>query len=187
LRAHDARERILDASYELFSHHGIHAVGIDRVIAEAGVAKATLYHHFPSKEALVIAFLERRGQRWTHGWLEAEADRRAAAPPQRALAVFDALDAWFRRPDYEGCSFINTLLEIKDRDSPVHRETVRHLGVVREILARYAEQAGVSCPEETGGQLHILLMGSIVAASRGELDAARRARPLAAALLADAR
>jgi hypothetical protein len=75
---------------------------------------------------------------------------------------------------------------IRDRDSPVHRETVRHLGVVREILARYAEQAGVSQPDETGGQLHILLMGSIVAASRGDLDAARRARLLAAALLTDA-
>jgi AcrR family transcriptional regulator len=156
------------------------------VIAEAGVAKATLYHHFPSKEALVIAFLERRGQRWTHGWLEVEADRRAARPQQRALAVFDALDTWFRRPDYEGCSFINTLLEIRDRDSPVHRETVRHLGVVREILERYAEQAGASRPE-AGEQLHILLTGSIVSASRGELDAAQRARPLAAALLADAR
>jgi AcrR family transcriptional regulator len=184
LRPHDARERILDAAYDLFSRHGIHAVGIDRVIAQADVAKATLYHHFPSKEALVVAFLERREQRWTREWLEAEADRLAAKPQQRALAVFDALDAWFRRPDYEGCSFINTLLEIRDRDSTVHKETVRHLAVIREILARYAEQAGASRPEEIGGQLQILLMGSIVSANRGELDAARRARPLAAALLA---
>lgn len=156
------------------------------MIAEAGVAKATLYHHFPSKEALVIAFLELRERRWTREWLQAEAERRAARPQERALAVFDALDAWFRRPDYEGCSFINTLLEITDADSPVHIETVRHIAVVRATLARYAEQAGASSPDEAGYQLQMLLMGSIVSASSGNVDAARRVRPLAAALLAGA-
>ncbi len=156
------------------------------MIAQAGVAKATLYHHFPSKEVLVIAFLELRERRWTREWLEAEAERRAARPEERALAVFDALDAWFRRPDYEGCSFLNTLLEISDADSPLHMETVRHLAVIRAILARYAEQAGASRPDEAGCQLQILVMGSIVSASSGNVDAARRARPLAAALLAGA-
>lgn len=154
------------------------------MIAEAGVAKATLYHHFPSKAALVIAFLELRERRWTREWLEAEAERRAARPEERALAVFDVLDGWFRRPDYEGCSFLNTLLEISDADSPLHIETLRHIAVVRTILARYAEQAGASRPDEAGRQLQILLMGSIVSASGGDVDAARRARPLAAALLA---
>jgi AcrR family transcriptional regulator len=184
LHVHGARERILDAAYELFSRHGIHAVGIDRVIAEADVAKATLYHHFASKEALVVAFLELREQRWTHGWLEAEVERRAANPCDRAVAVFDALDEWFRRSDYEGCSFINTLLEIGDRDSLVHKETLRHLTIIRRILESYAEQAGASDPQETSHQLQILVMGAIVSASRADVDAARRARPLVDALLA---
>jgi AcrR family transcriptional regulator len=159
-------------------------VGIDRVIAEADVAKATLYHHFASKEALVVAFLELREQRWTHGWLEAEVERRAAHPRDRAVAVFDALDEWFRRSDYEGCSFVNTLLEIGDRDSLVHKETVRHLAIIRTILEGYAAQAGVSDPEETSHQLQILVMGAVVAAGRADVDAARRARPLVDALLA---
>src|ERR1700719_686761 len=115
-----ARARILDAAYELFSRHGINAVGIDRIISEAPVAKATLYHHFASKEELVRAFLELREKRWTVDWLRAEAERRAASGQAHALAVFDALHEWFNRPDFEGCSFINTLLEIRDRADPIH-------------------------------------------------------------------
>jgi AcrR family transcriptional regulator len=186
-RSTGARERILDAAYELFSRNGIHAVGIDRIIAQAEVAKATLYHHFQSKEALIIAFLDLRQQRWTRGWLQVEAERRAATPKGRALAVFDAHDEWFHRPDYEGCSFINTLLEIGDCESPIHVETVRQLLVVREILEAYAEQAGTSNPSEVGYQLQTLLMGAIVSACRGDEHAARRTRPLAARLLEPAR
>src|SRR3981081_904825 len=103
----NARERILDTAYELFSHDGIRAVGIDRIIADAGIAKATLYRHFPSKEQLVLAFLDLRERRWTREWLEAESERRAATRQDRVLVVFDVLDDWFQRPDYEGCSFIN--------------------------------------------------------------------------------
>jgi AcrR family transcriptional regulator len=181
-----ARERIIEASYRLFSHHGIHAVGIDRIVAEADVAKATLYHHFASKEALVVAFLERREERWTYGWLAAEAERRATTAEGRVLAVFDVLDEWFRRPDFEGCSFINTLLEFPDRESPVHRAAIRHLAVVQGLLQSYCEQAGASEPEEAAHALEILLMGSIVSAARADLDAARTARGLVAAVLGGA-
>jgi AcrR family transcriptional regulator len=187
LRADGARERILEASYRLFSRHGIHAVGIDRVVAEADVAKATLYHHFGSKEALVIAFLQLRQQRWTREWLQVEAERRAAHPRDRALAIFDAFDEWFQRADYEGCSFVNTLLEITDDESPVHKEAVRHLAEIKDVLVTYAEQAGATHPREVAAQLQIILIGAIVSARRGELDAARAAQPVAALLLASAR
>jgi AcrR family transcriptional regulator len=106
-----ARERILDTAYELFSHNGIRAVGIDRIVAESGVAKMSLYHHFPSKDDLVLAFLELRMERWTRGWLEAEIERRAETPRERLLAVFDVFDEWFHESDFEGCSFILTLME----------------------------------------------------------------------------
>ena len=109
---HSARERILDASYELFSQRGIRAVGVNEVIERAGVATATLYRHFPSKDRLVLAFLEMREQRWTHGLVEAAAQRRAPAPEERLLALFDVLDEWFHRDDFEACSFINVLLEM---------------------------------------------------------------------------
>jgi len=75
-----ARDRILSSAYELFSHHGIRAVGVDEVIKQAQVAKATLYRHFASKDDLVLAFLQHREQLWTKEWVEAEARRRADTP-----------------------------------------------------------------------------------------------------------
>src|SRR5258705_9633275 len=109
------RERILETAYELFSRHGTQSVGVDRITAEAGTAKMTLYRHFPSKEDLIVAFLERRQERWTRGWLQAEVERREDSPAARLLAVFDVFGEWFARADFEGCSFINVMLEVDDR------------------------------------------------------------------------
>jgi AcrR family transcriptional regulator len=179
-----ARARILDTAYDLFSHHGIGSVGIDRIIAEASIAKATLYRHFASKEELVLAFLELRERRWTREWLEAEAERIAPTPQERVLAVFDALDEWFHSADFEGCSFIKTLLEIDEPDSPIHRAAAHHLGEIRGRLQVYAQEAGAREPEEMAYQLQVLMMGAIVSAGRGDLDAARRARMFVERLLA---
>jgi AcrR family transcriptional regulator len=179
----DARMRILDAAYELFARNGIQAVGVDRIIAEARVAKATLYHHFASKAELALAFLDLRAERWTRDWLEAEVERLAERPRERALTVFDVLDQWFHRPDFEGCSFINTLLEIRDPADPVRAESVQQLDVIRAVFESYAEQAGAANPSEVGSQLQILAMGAIVSARRGDLEAAQRARALAAQLV----
>ena len=111
------RERLVESAYRLFSTRGVRAVGVDEVIADAGVAKATLYHHFPSKDDLVVAFLAEREQRWTFDWVAAEARRRGATPEERLLAIFDLFDEWFRRDDFEGCSSINVLLELSARPS----------------------------------------------------------------------
>jgi AcrR family transcriptional regulator len=178
-----ARTRILEAAYRLFSRHGVNSVGVDRIVAEAPVAKATLYHHFASKEDLVRSFLELREARWTVGWLQAEVERFAAAGTKHALAVFDALDEWFHQPDYEGCAFINTLLEIDDPENPIHQMAVRHLDAIRRMLEDYGAQAGVKSPVEFSYQLQLLMMGAIVAASRGDSHAAVRARMLAELLL----
>jgi AcrR family transcriptional regulator len=182
--AGNARSRILETAYDLFSHDGIRAVGIDKIIAEAGIAKATLYRHFASKQDLVLAFLELREQRWTREWLEGESERRAARPQECVFTVWDTLDDWFHRSDYEGCSFINTLLEISDAESAIHRGAAHHLAVVRKTLERYARQAGTKDPQEMGYQLQVLMMGAIVSACGGDLDAARRAQDFAGHLIA---
>src|SRR5207253_10168423 len=100
-----ARERILDAAYDLFSRRGIRAVGIDAIVEQSGVARMTLYRHFASKDALVLAFLERREQRWTKDWLQRAVEQRASDPRQRLLAIFDVFDDWFHQADFEGCAF----------------------------------------------------------------------------------
>ncbi len=182
-RRGDARERVLDAAYELFSCHGVRATGIDAIVAASGVAKMTLYRHFPSKDSLVIAFLERREALWTRAWLQAEVEQRASAPSDRLLAVFDVFDGWFHTPDFEGCSFINVLLEIDDRANPVHTAAVAHLATIRDFLRQLAQEAGVRDPDDFSRQWHMLMKGSIIAAAEGDSDAARRAKEVGTLLL----
>jgi AcrR family transcriptional regulator len=181
--ATDVRERILDAAYELFSKHGVRAVGIDRVIEESGVAKATLYRVFDSKEDLVLEFLRLREERWTKDWLQREVERRADAPDERLLAIFDVFDEWFQRDDFEGCSFINILVETDDHGSPVYEATARHLVVIREFLAGLATEAGIERPDEFARRWHILMKGCIIAAQEGDREAARRSRQIGEILL----
>ena len=185
--APEARERILEAAYDLFSREGIRAVGIDAIIEQSGVARMTLYRHFGSKDALVLAFLERREQRWTRDWLQQEVSRRAVAPRDRLLAIFDVFDEWFQRHDFEGCSFINVLLEIADPQSELHRASADYLAKIRSFVAGLAAEAGVADPEGLAHKWHILMKGSIVAAGEGDHSAARRAREVAALVLADSK
>jgi AcrR family transcriptional regulator len=178
----DPRERILDTAYELFSRRGVRGVGVDEVISRAGVAKATLYAHFPSKDDLVLAFLERREQRWTLGFIVAEARRRGATPEEQLLAIFDALDEWFRRDDFEGCSFIKLLLEM----GPEHtagRAGVHYLGNIRSIVQSLAQEAGLRDAEDFARSCQLLMQGAIIAAAAGDTDAAQRAKAMVGELI----
>jgi AcrR family transcriptional regulator len=179
----NARQRILDAAYDLFARHGVRGVGVDEVIAHAAVAKATLYRHFPSKDDLVLAFLEQRERLWTRQWLETEARRRGSTAEERLLAIFDVFDGWFRRDDFEGCAFINTLLEIADRGDPLGEASAVHLANIRAIVSALAEEAGLRDPPGFAHSWHILMKGSIVAAAEGDQDAAIRAKAMGRALI----
>jgi AcrR family transcriptional regulator len=179
----DARERIVSTAYDLFSRHGVRAIGIDRIIAEAGIAKMTLYRHFQSKDDLVVAVLERREEVWLRGWLEGELEKRAGAPKDRLMLIFDLFDEWFRREDYEACLFTNSLLESKDGTSPIGAAAIKGLTSVRLFLRQLAEEAGVHDPEGFAEKWQLLMLGSIIAAAAGVPDAAQRARDVAVLLL----
>jgi AcrR family transcriptional regulator len=178
-----ARERILATAYDLFTRRGIRDVGVDEVVEKAGVAKTTLYRHFPSKDDLVIAFLDRREQAWTIEVVDTESHRRAADPEGRLLAIFDVFDDWFaHHTEFEACSFLKVLLEM-GADGPIGQACIAHLTNIRAIVAGRAEQAGLRDVEEFAMAFNVLMKGSIVCAAEGDTTAARRARPIAAWLI----
>jgi AcrR family transcriptional regulator len=176
------RQRILDTAYELISRRGVRDVGVEEVIAKAGIAKATLYRHFPSKDKLVLAVLEQREERWTLGLVEAEARRRGASPEERLLAIFDVFDEWFRSAGFDTCTFVNVLLEMR-ADHVLGEASIRHLTNIRSMIAQLATEAGLREPEEFARSWHILMKGSIVSAAEGDIEAARRAQAMAASLI----
>jgi AcrR family transcriptional regulator len=177
-----ARQRILHAAYELFSQRGIRAVGIDTIIARSGVAKMSLYKHFKSKEELVLAFLRQRESLWTHQWLEAEIMATGETPTGRLLAIFDVFNEWFQKPDFEGCSFINILLE-STPNGAIHQAAVTHLAEIRKIIIGQAHEAGLADLERFTQTWHFLMKGCIVSANEGNREAARQARAAGAILL----
>lgn len=176
-------QRISRAAYELFSAHGVRNVGVDAVIARAGAAKMTLYRNFPSKDDLILDFLRRREELWTVAWLQHESRLRGQRPQDQLLAIFELFGEWFECPDFEGCSFITTMMEIDDRDHPVRRESVEQLARIRGYLRDLAAAAGASDPARFARQWHILMKGSIIAAHEGDAGAAEAARELGALLL----
>jgi AcrR family transcriptional regulator len=182
-----ARERILDSAYDLISRKGVRAVGIDEVIERARVAKATLYRHFASKDDLVLAFLQQREQLWTKEWVEAEARRRGQTPEEQLLAIFDLFDEWFQREDFEGCSFINILLEMNDRETPIGKASADHLATIRSVIRTLATEANLRDPDQFAHSWHILMKGSIVAAGEGDRAAAKRAQAMGRLLIAQHR
>jgi AcrR family transcriptional regulator len=177
-----ARERIVRTAYELFHRNSVNTVGVDRIVAEADVAKTTLYRHFGSKDELAVSVLQHHEEVWTRGWLE-QAVQRWRTPKERLLGLFEAFDEWFRRDDYEGCLFVRALLETRDPASPIHSAAVAGLGNIRAFVRGLAEDADVDDPDTVALQIQMLLLGSTVAAVYGDADAAVKARDVARLLL----
>src|SRR5262245_33174330 len=136
-RGESARRKISEAADRLFGRLGIRNVGVDAIVAESGVAKMTLYRHFPAKEDLAVTFLQRISTLFARPWPE-DVRRRSRTPKGRLLAVFDALDDWFRRKDYAGCPVIKALLEDDDPRSPVRRQTLGYFDELRDFIRQLA-------------------------------------------------
>lgn len=179
-----ARERILAAAYELFGQRGIRDVGISELILRAGVAKATFYSHFTSKDELVLAFLDHCHQDLTVEAIIAECRRRSDNPTAQLLIIFDVLDGWFRQDDFQACAFVKTMLEM----GPTHslgQASVNYLAQVRAFMRTLAEEAGLDQPDVFARSCHILTKGSIISAVEGDREAAVLAQRMAAALISD--
>jgi AcrR family transcriptional regulator len=182
----DARERIVRTAYELFTCHGLNAVGVDRVVAEANVAKTTLYRHFRSKDALIVEVLERHHQLWLRDWLEPRTRDRGDSPVERLLGIFDTFDEWLGDENFQGCLFINSLAEMHDRASPARLASIKAIDDVYLVLVELAVEAGAREPERLARQIHLLVRGTIVAATEGHRDAVHEGREAARQLIEQA-
>lgn len=179
----DARERIIRTAYELFTCHGLAAVGVDRIVADANVAKTTLYRHFRSKDDLIVAVLERHHQLWLRDWLQPKLAAGDTSAAERLLAIFDSFDEWFGDDSFNGCLFINTLGETRDRASAIRLAALRAIEDVYVLLAQLTAEARASDPQLLARQIHLLMRGTIVAATEGRADAVHEARDAARQLV----
>ncbi len=178
-----ARERILKTAARLFYAHGINNVGVDLVASRSRATKTSLYRHFPSKEKLVAAFLDRINGEWS-SWLKARVASASDDPRERLLAVFDALGEWFRTPTFRGCPFINSAAEAADRSSPIAKSAWRFKMGFRDYLLQLSREAGADDPGLLSDQLLLLADGAIVrAAMSGRTGSAAAAKKAARALL----
>jgi AcrR family transcriptional regulator len=178
------RDHLVDTALGLFMRDGYHATGIDRILAEAGVAKMTLYNNFRSKEALIVAALERHDAAFT-AWFEARVEALGETPAERLLALFDALDEWVGGDDFHGCPFMKACGEFDDVEDPVHAAALAHKRRIFVYIRGLAEAAGADDPARLAGELFLLLEGAmIVAQMTRDRSTARRARAAAETLVA---
>ncbi|WP_425374856.1 TetR/AcrR family transcriptional regulator [Mesorhizobium tamadayense] len=159
------RERILKTASDLFYRFSIHSVGVDRIIAESGVAKMTFYKHFPSKADLIATYLRHKSVVWFQ-MLATPTERSGLSPLERVLAIFDALDEPFRAPSFRGCPFVKGLAEFgPDANSPdVQAAIAAYFNGLHEFVASLIEPLALSKPEKAVVQILSLIQGSIVIA-----------------------
>ncbi|WP_374336317.1 TetR/AcrR family transcriptional regulator [Leeia sp.] len=159
-----ARERILTAAHDLFYQQGIRATGVDRVIAAAGVTKVTLYRHFPSKQALVMAYLDYRHQLWMN-WLDAALLRHGGPAVSPATCLTHTMQEWFTAPDFRGCAFINAVTELAHEWPEVTACCRAHKqDMIQQLAALHAGTSAALWAQRAA----LVVDGAIVRAQSGE-------------------
>lgn len=183
----DARERIVETAERLFYAEGVRGVGIDRIIAEAGVAKMTLYNHFASKDDLILAVLKFRESKVV-GFFESAIARYVDAGLDPLEAFFATLKEWFESRDFRGCAFINACVELADASHPASRFARKHKESFREMLARIVTESVGAKGARLVPAISLLVEGAIVTAViEGASDCADAAREAALALVGKTR
>lgn len=181
------RQHLLATAWRLFYRDGYRTVGIDTLLAEADLAKMTLYNHFSSKDDLIVAVIRKRSEEVLAGLVEA-VDAAGRSSERRLLAVFDWLEVLFGSDDFNGCAFIRALSEFPEPAHPIHQAAWSHKQAVRKMLARLAAEAGAKEPSALADALRLLIDGALVAAhATGSAKPARVARAAAFNLLKQAR
>lgn len=185
----DKRQQLVTTAFDLFYRQGIHAVGINQILQESGIAKKTLYHHFAGKEALVAAVISYRDRVFLE-WLEKRLEQEKFTAEGVIEALFTALDDWINDREttltaFHGCFFINTCAEYGDPGHELHRQCAQHKTAATRMLASCLLKTGLE--EQAAGELaytlSLLKEGAIVLAQvQGDKQAALQAKVLALSL-----
>lgn len=177
------RQHLIETARRLFNRHGYHATGIDLILTESGVSKATMYKYFKSKEALILTVLQLRHEELIEEFSNAMANARAANKSP-TLALFDTMHAWFNSPDFFGCNFINASAEYSDADDPIHRLAAEHKDAVVQLIVDSLDSGSKKIRTRLAEEVSMLAEGAIVRAHiQGDRNAAKIARRAAASLL----
>lgn len=184
MRRAEKKAHLVSVAQSLFNQHGYHAVGVDQIIAEAGVAKTTLYRHFPSKEDLIVAVLRKIDEQGRDAMREMVENQDRQSP---LLATFDFFEQWFASPEFFGCPFLGAAKEYCDPASPIRQEAAVHKRLVLAYLEDLARREGYRDPRRVADDINLLHEGATaVAQITGDPRAARRAKEAAKRLLAAA-
>lgn len=182
----EKREHLIDVASKLFNRFGYHAAGVDKVIAEAGIAKTTLYRHFETKDDLIVAVLKRIDAEYRER-LRSYIEKKAKDPVKRLLASFDYLDSWFISKSFYGCPFVSAAGEYSDKNSPVFQEAKLHKRLMLAYYEELARAANLKDPLLVAEQINVLQEGAItVAHVTGDYKAAKKAKVVASKIIEDA-
>jgi AcrR family transcriptional regulator len=183
----DKRQHVVETAYALFKRGGFHATGIDRIIAEADVAKMTMYRHFPSKDELIVAVLDYRARRFDDQLNQLA--QKSITPEQKIAEIFDWHGRWFRSPDFHGCLFAHALAEFGDPGHPVFEAVARQKNGLRQRMRSIlSEVMPRGRAENVAATLLMLIEGATLMAQMGQADTAlREARKAALDIVAASR
>ncbi len=184
--ASDMQERILAAASRLFQANGINATGVDTIVAEAGIAKMTLYKYFPAKEDLILEVVRQRSREFAE-WLANRLNTTARNPAEKLQLLFDAVEEWLANPQCSGLAFIKASAEFPQPDNAVNKLSVELSAEFRDYITSLARDAGVRTPEALGLQLAMLIEGAVLSQQLSKNNTALEyARQAARVLIASA-
>lgn len=181
--ASSKREQLVETALNLFSKEGFHATGIDRILAESGVAKMTLYNHFKSKDELILAALRLRDERFRNAFMQ-NVEKKTSDPTDRLLAIFEVMGEWCSSNGFCGCTFINASAEFSGKDDPIHQAAAEHKRLLLNYIRKLTAAADVENSDELAEQLCLLMDGAIVTVQvTGDCKLAMCARSAAEVLI----
>jgi AcrR family transcriptional regulator len=180
------RQQLLQVASDVFNRLGYRGAGIDQLIEEAGIAKATLYRYFNSKEELIVAVLQLIDEQFRNDMRQA-VDERAVSPKEKILATFDFLEVWFKDAEFYGCPFMGAAAEYNERGHPVFQQAILHKRLMVAYFEELARAAQLDDPGRIAEEINLLHEGAVaVAHVTGDIRTARKAKVLAQSLIASA-